>query len=95
MNVSFIHILLPQFLTDSLINILLFELGHICIHLGALSACFSDDFWHPWVGEAFRCIGHYGWLTDISVGHPNILRQLIRIPGKLVRGSRPKVEDIT
>ena len=65
MHVSFIHILLPQFLTDILINILLFELGHICIRLGTLSSRVRGGFWLLWVGEGFQCLSHYGWLIAI------------------------------
>ena len=36
-HVSFIHILLPQFLMDIIVNIVLFELGHISVCIGVLA----------------------------------------------------------
>ena len=34
MDVSFIRILFPRFLTDGLVNVLIFEVGHIRFGLG-------------------------------------------------------------
>ena len=82
---SIIHIFLPQFLTDSLINIIIFELGRICVHLGTLDTRFRDYCWYLWVGEGFRCLVHDGWLKVIAVVRPNIPLQILHFPGKLVR----------
>ena len=68
MHVSFIHILLPQFLMGILVNIFLFKVGHLPVRIGTLDACVRDDFWHLWVGEGWKCLGHDDCLTDISVG---------------------------
>ena len=39
--VGFIHIFIPQFLMDDIINVLLFEVGHIYVSFGIIgvSAC--------------------------------------------------------
>ena len=50
-HVSFIHILLPQLLMDILVNIVLFEVSHFSVCIGALGARFGDGCWHLWVGE--------------------------------------------
>ena len=42
--VYFVDILLPQFLTDSLINIILFEVGHIHVIFETLDARIRDDY---------------------------------------------------
>ena len=70
--VSFIHILLPQFLTDGLVNVLLFEVGNFCVYLGTHNARVGGDCWHLWVGEGCQYLGHDGWLTATSVFYPNI-----------------------
>ena len=88
MHVSFIHILLPQFLTDSLVNILLFEVGYFCVHLGKLGAHVRDYCCNLWVGEGCWCLGNYGWLADIDVGIPNIPPHLLHCNGKIVQGSQ-------
>ena len=95
MHVSFICILLPRFLTDSLVNIIIFKVGHLFVRLGTLGACVRDYFWHLWVGESCRCLGNNGWLTFIAVGYPKIPLQLLNHPAELVRGSCTKVKDIT
>ena len=88
-HVSFIHIIINEFLTDSPINILLSELRNLCVYPGTIIARVRDDYWHLWVGEGLQCLGHYVWLADIDVGHPKILLQLIQFTEELVRGSRP------
>ena len=50
-HVSFIDILLYQFLTDGLINILIFEPGHLCVRLGTLGARTRNNCWHLWSGK--------------------------------------------
>ena len=50
-HVSFIHIILPHFLTDSLVNIIIFEVCHLSAHLGTLVGCVRDDCWHIWVSK--------------------------------------------
>ena len=59
-------------------------IGHLCFHLGTLDARGRDDFWHLWVGEGFQCLGHYGWLTYISVGYPKMPLQILHCPGEIV-----------
>ena len=81
MHVSFIHILLPRFLTDIIYNVLLIEVGNLSICLGTLSAFVRDDSWHLWVVEGCRCLGHDEWLTSIAVGFPKITIQLLYSPG--------------
>ena len=95
MHVSFIHILLPQFLMDILVNIVIFEVAHFTVCLGTLGAGVRDDCWHLWVEEGFRCLGHYVWFTAITIGLTNIPLHLLHFPGKLVQVSQTKVEDIT
>ena len=95
LHLSFIYILLPQFLTHSLTIIILFKVYHFYIHIGTLGDCAGNDCWHLWVGEGFQCLGHDGWFIDIAVGYPNIPLQFLHSPGKLVRGYHPKIEDIT
>ena len=43
MYVGFIHVLLPQFLTNGLVNVLLFELGLFSVSLGMIDAHVWDD----------------------------------------------------
>ena len=95
MHVSFIRILLPKFLTDILVNIILFGVGRLCARIGALDNSGRDDCWHIWVGEGYQCLVHYGWLPDISVGRPNMPLQLLHNPGELFQGYWPRVKDIT
>ena len=85
------NILLPQFLTDSLVNIILLKVCHFSIFLGTLSTCVRDDCWHISVRESCRCLGHYGCLTAIVKGFPKTPFQILHPPGKLVQGSNPKV----
>ena len=84
MHVGFMQIFLPQFLIDGLVDVLVFEVGHICVPIGTIDACVRDDFWHIWVKEGLWCIGHDIWLTAIAVGHPNILFRIIHCPGELL-----------
>ena len=42
-HVCFVDILLPQFLTDGLINTLIFEVGHLHARFGMLGARGRDD----------------------------------------------------
>ena len=95
MHVYLLDILLPQFLTHSLINTLIFEVGHIHVRFGTLNACVRDDCWHLWVREGSRYLGHDGWLIAIAVFHPKAPLHILHCPEKLVRGSRPNVEDGT
>ena len=67
MYVSFIHILLPQFLTYRLVNILLFEICCLSVCLRRLSAGVRDDCWYLWIIEGFRCIDHYVCLIYMAV----------------------------
>ena len=94
MHVSFIHILLPQFLMDGL-NDIIFELGHLYVCLRTLNARARAEFWNLWAREGFRCTGYYGCLTDISVGCPNITLQILHNTGELVRVFLSNIEDIT
>ena len=80
LHVCFIHTLLSQSLTNSLVNILLFEVVHFFVCLGTLNARVRDYLWNLWFRKVFWCLGNDGWLTDISVGFPKVLR----CPGKLV-----------
>ena len=68
MHVHLIDILIHQFLMDGLVNTICFEVGHLYVYFGTLNACVRDDCWHIWIGEGRRCLGHDGWLTDITVG---------------------------
>ena len=90
-HVSYIHIFLPQFLTDGLATVTLFVVGHLWVRLGTLDTRFRDYFWHLWVGEDFWCLGHDGWLTAIAVVCPNIPLHLLHCTGELVRGSQTKI----
>ena len=93
-HVGFIHILIPQFLTDGLVNVIILEVGHLCIRLGMIDTCVRDDCWHLWFGEGLRCLGHDSWLTAIAVGRPKIILQLLHSLLVLVRGSRSNIKDI-
>ena len=70
-HVGFIHILLPLFLTDGLFNVILLNVGCLCVHIGTLNAHVGDDFWHLWFREGCPCLGHDYWLTAIAVCFPN------------------------
>ena len=50
MHVCFVHILLPWFLMDGLVNIILLEVGHLYIHFGDLNYRVRDYCWHLWDG---------------------------------------------
>ena len=95
MHVNFIHILLIKFLMDSLVNIILFKLGHFSVHIETLSTRVRDGCWCIWVREGCRCLSRDGWLTDIYEGRPKIPIYIFHSPEKRVRGSWPKVEYIT
>ena len=45
-HVRFVHILISQFLTDILVNLIIFEVCNLSVHLGMLSAHVSCDGWH-------------------------------------------------
>ena len=77
-------IIMPQFMMDSLANTILFVVGHLHVHFGTLNAWVRGDCWHLWVRKVFRCLGHDGWLTAISVGLPKIPLQILHYPVKLV-----------
>ena len=94
LHVCFVYILIPQFLTDSPVNSLLFEVGNLHVRFGTLGARGRDDFWNIWVGEGSQCIGHDGWLTAIAVGFPKVMLRLLHLPGKLAQGSHTKVEYV-
>ena len=55
-------------MTNSLINILLFVVGNICVRLETLEDRARGDCWHLWVGKGFRFLVHNNWLTAIAVG---------------------------
>ena len=95
MHVCFVDTLLPQFLMDSLVNSLIFEVFHLDIRFGTLGAHVKDDCWHIWVGEGSRCLGHDEWLAAIYVVYPKVPFHLLHCPGEIVRGFWPKVEDVT
>ena len=83
-HVCFLHILLPQFLTDGLVNIIIFEVGRVYFRFGTLDARVRDGFWHLWIGEGSRCLGHDGLLTGITVGFPKVMLQILHFPDELV-----------
>ena len=93
-HVGFIYIFLPQFLTDSLIDVLLFEVCHLYVSFGTLGASVRHDVWNLWVGEGRRCIGHDIWMKAIAVRCAQISFQFLHLPEKLVRGSRSNIEDL-
>ena len=86
---------MSQFMMDSLSNTLLFVVSHLHVHFGTLNAWVRGDFWHLWVREGSQCLGHDGRLTAINVGLPKLRLHILHHTGKLVQGSRPKVEDTT
>ena len=82
--VSFIHIFLPNDITDGLINALLFEVGHICVSPGTLDSRAWDYFFHLCVGGGLRCLFRGGYMSYIAVGCAKLLLQILHRPGKLV-----------
>ena len=58
MHVSFIHILLPHFLTDGPVNVLILEVCHFSACLGTLGARVRYYCCRLWVREGFRCLIH-------------------------------------
>ena len=94
-HVCFADILLPQFLTSSLINSFLFEVGRLHFRFWTLGTRVRDDRWHLWIWKGIWCLGHDSWLAPISVGCHKVLIQILHCPGKLVRSSQPKDEDVT
>ena len=95
MHVYFVDILLTQFLTYSFVNSLLFEVGHFHVRLGTLKAHVRNDYWHLWVGGGFWCLGHDIWFKTLAIGLPKVPLLILYHPGKLFRGSWPKVKDTT
>ena len=49
-NFSYIHFVLPQFLMDGPVNVLLFELDHFFVYLGTIDSRVRADCLHIWVG---------------------------------------------
>ena len=43
MHVDLIHILIPLFLVDGLVNVLILEVGYLCIYLGMIEDRVRDD----------------------------------------------------
>ena len=95
MHLSFIHILFPQFIIDGLVNVVIFKVGYICVHLGMLNALVRDDCCNIWSREGFRCIVCDGWLIDMAVGCPKIMLHILHLPGKLFQVSWTRIGDIT
>ena len=95
MHVCFLYFLPPHFLTDSLVNTLIFEVVDLNVFFGILDGRVRDDCWHLWVRDGFWCICHDGSLTTIPVGCPKAALQLLHYPEKLFQGSRTKVENVT
>ena len=93
-HVGFIHIFIPQFLTDGIIDVIIFEIGHLYVSLGMLDTRVWDYCWHIGVGGGLRCLDHDGWLAAIAVGCTKVLIQFINCTGELVRGYRSKIEDL-
>ena len=60
LNIIFIHIFIPHFLKNGLVNVLLFEEGRICVRLGTLNTRSRDDCWHLWVRSGCWCLVHGG-----------------------------------
>ena len=79
---------------DGLVNVLLFDIVHLYISLGKLKDCCRDDCCNFWVREGRQCLGHDGWLATIAVGCSMVMLQLLCHPGKLVRCSLSKIEDV-
>ena len=80
---------------DILVDVILFEVGHLCVSFGTLDSRVWDDCWNLRFGEGCWCLGHDGWLIDIAVDLPKIPLQLLHCPRNLVRGSRAKAKDTT
>ena len=78
MHVNFIHILLPQFMIDCLVGVLLFEVGHISVSIGIFDACVWYYFWHLQVRKVRQCLGHDGVLEAISVGRAKAPLQFLQ-----------------
>ena len=93
-HVGFVYIFLPWFLIDDLVDVLLFEVGHLYVTLGKVDVLVWVYCWHIQVEKGHRYIGHDGWLSDITVGRAKVPLQLIHHPGELVRVSRSKIEDV-
>ena len=90
-HVNFIDICLSWFLTDGLINAIIFEVGYLCVSNGMLDACVWGDCWHLQVGEIHQCLGNDVWLSSIAVGCTKVTLQFLHITGKLFQGSRSKI----
>ena len=58
MLVYFVDILIPQFLTDSLVNSIIFKVGHLHVRFWTLHDCVRGDCWHLWIGEGLQYLGH-------------------------------------
>ena len=93
-HVGFIHIFLPQFMADGLANVLVFEVGHLCVSLGTFEDCVRGYCFHIWVEEGRRFLGHDGWMADIAVVCPKIPIQSLYCTEKLVQGYWTNIEDV-
>ena len=69
-----------------LVGILLFEVGRLCVSLGALYARVWDDCWNLRVVEGLRCLGRDGFLEAFPVVCTKVTLQLLRRPVEILQG---------
>ena len=93
-HVGSIHIFLPMFLMDGLINVIIFEVGNFYVSIGTLNVSVLYDGRNLWVGYGLQCLSHNGWLTAITVRCANIPLQFLHRTGKLVRGYWYNIEEV-
>ena len=83
-NVGFIHIFFPQFLTDGIVGVLLFEVCYIYVSLGMLDMRVWDYLWHIGVREGLGCLDHDRCLSAIDVGCTKVPLQFLHCTGEIV-----------
>ena len=74
------------FLADGIVDVLLFEVRHLCINLGILDAGVRGNGWHLRVGEGLRCLIHDGFLEAINKSLSKVKLQFLHIPGENFQG---------
>ena len=80
-------------MTDGLIDVLIFKVGHFYVSFGMLGASVHDDGENLRVREGCQCLGHDRLLETITVRCFNIPFYLFHRPVEIVRGYWSKIKD--
>ena len=78
---------------DCLPDVLIFEVGHLCVILGTTDARVWGDRWNIRVRSVFWCIIHNIWMAAITVSWTKVPIQILHRLGKIFQGSWSKIDD--